>query len=126
MAVFDFYNQITAQRVIDIPDMGNFALEAINEDDRLCYYLLVRTSLGTATILSFGPIDPEVTLIPSGYTCTLTRISFDTQKLSRHISRWLNEYKKNISKARLIEPEELLDNCRDMRYYFANYGDEMH
>ena len=41
---FDFANELKATNFIDIDNIGNFALEAVNEDDGFYYYLLVKTS----------------------------------------------------------------------------------
>ena len=52
MPVFDFANERQPTNSIDIPDIGNFFLETIDEDNMFYYYLMVKTGLGTSSILS--------------------------------------------------------------------------
>lgn len=126
MATFDFANELRPTNSIEIPEIGNFCLEAINEDDGLYYYLLVKTSLGTSSIMHYGPVVPDVNLIPSGYSTNFERQKFNDKKINLWISKWLNDKNKKITAAYIIDETKIFDNFRDLSSYMKNYSDEVY
>lgn len=126
MATIEFANEFVPQNLIDIPELGNFALEGINEKDGLYYYLLVKTSMGTSSIFSFGPIVPDVELLPENYSFTYQRIPFKDTKMKMIITKWLNDFKRKITTANVISEAEFIDNIKDIKLYINTYGNEVY
>ena len=81
MATIEFNNEYLPQSLIEIPDIGNFALEAYNEKQGYFFYLMIKTMLGTATIVSYGPVVPQVTLLPESYSVNFSRVPFKDRKI---------------------------------------------
>jgi hypothetical protein len=126
MAVFEFDNEFVPQNSIEIEETGNFALEAINEEEGFYFYLLIKTSLGTTTAVSYGPVVPDFTRIADGYKAELVRFSYKEEKLNKFISKWLNDREKHITAAKIINQEDAMNEFRDLKSYIENYSDEVY
>ena len=126
MATFDFANEWTPTNSVEIPDMGNFYLEAIDEENTEYYYLMVKTTLGTASIMWYGPLVPDVTLLPSGYEAKFERMPFNQEKIKGWISKWLNDRTKKITAAYIIDDQKFYQNFRDLQEYMLSYSDEVY
>ena len=126
MPVFYFANEWQPTNSIDIPDIGNFFLETIDEDNMFYYYLMVKTCLGTSSILSYGPIVPDVELLPDKYSICFERIQFNDKKVMTWITKWLNDRNKNITAAYIIDEDKFFNNYRDLKHYMKSYSDEVY
>lgn len=126
MPLIEFANKYVPQNTIDIPELGNFALEAINEDDGFYYYLLIKTKLGTSSVVSFGPIIPDIKLLPDNYVASYQKIQFKDVKMKIFVDKWLNDTKKKITTASVITEDELLNNYRDIKTYIESYSEELY
>lgn len=125
MATFEFNQQLMPQSLVDIDEIGQFALEASN-DEGYFWYLIIRTSLGTATIACCGPVVPDVKLLPSGYSCYLSRMEYKEQKIEKFINTWLNDRSKALTQARIIEVDDAIDQFVDLGNYLRNFSDEVY
>ena len=120
---FEFNQQLMPQNLIDIENIGDFALEGINDEGNF-YYLIVRTSLGITTLASCGPVVPDVNLLPSGYCTYISRMQYKEDKVAKQINIWLNDKSKALTKASLVEIEDALDQFRDVGEYMRNYSED--
>ena len=116
---FEFNNQFVPQSLVDIENIGQFAIEASNADGYF-WYLIVSTSLGTVTIASSGPCIPDVNLLPGGYACSFYTMEYKENKLEKAINTWLNDRGKCLVEARVVEIEKALDEFRDLGEYLRN------
>ena len=119
MATFEFNNQFVPQSLVDIENIGQFAIEANNADGYF-WYLVVTTSLGTVTIASSGPCIPDVALLPGGYACSFYTMEYKENKLEKAINTWLNDRGKGLVEARVVEVDKALDEFRDLGEYLRN------
>lgn len=124
MPTFEFNQQLMPQSVIDINEVGQFAIEGVNEEG-LFWYLIVRTSLGTTTLAQCGPVVPDVDFLPDGYCCSLTRMPYKEAKLEKTINSWLNDGKK-LTEAHSVEIADAIAQFRDLKSYLENYSDEVY
>ena len=118
---FEFNYQPCPQGLITIDDIGQCAIEGMNEDKEY-FHLIIRSSKGMATVVKFGPVVPGVDFLPSGYSTTLTRIPSETAKLRKTIDSWL--LKNLLVEAKPIPLEEALDYYRDIGEYMYRYDGE--
>lgn len=121
---FEYNKQMKALNEIDIEEIGSFAIEASN-DEGMFYYLIVRTTLGKSTFTSFGPIIPDIEMIPSGYELKLERIDYTEAKLAKVISKYINDPYKRITQIETIEIEKAIEQVKDMKEYLYNYNAEI-
>lgn len=122
-ATFEYDQELQFMSSIDIEDLGNFAIEA-NNDEGMFWYLIVRTSLGTVTTATCGPVIPDVELLPSGFSQSLFKSPFKEDKLAKSISLFLNDRGKKIVKAVEIPIDEAIRQFRDLGEYLENYSEE--
>lgn len=126
MPTFEFDNQFVPQNLINIPDTGNFCLEAIDEKNGFYHYLMIKASLGTASIVSFGPVVPDVKLLPDSYSAYFVRMPFKEEKIKKFISSWLNDKNKHINTASIVDEKILLNEYRDLKEYIESYSEEIY
>lgn len=120
---FEFNQQLMPQNLIDIDNIGEFALEGSN-DQGVFWYLVVRTLLGVTTIAECGPVVPDVILLPTGYSSSITRMEYKEKKLNTLITKWLNDFSKKLTDAHLIDVDSALDQFRDVGDYMRNYSED--
>lgn len=87
MLKFEFDNQYVPQNFIEVESIGNVCIEAINENDGLFYYLLIKTSLGTTSIFEYGPVIPDIDKLFDTYNVSFTREQYNEKKLRIFISK---------------------------------------
>lgn len=126
MLNIEFNNQYVPQNFIEIESVGNVCLEAINEDDGLYYYLLIKTSLGTTSIFEYGPVIPDIDKLFDIYNISFIRQPFNEKKLNLFLKKWLNDRNKGITAAYVIEEKKFLDNYKDICYTISEYGKEVY
>lgn len=111
---FQFNKQEVAQNIIDIEDLGNVAIEGTNSfGDN--YYLIIKTIMGRTRILKYGPINLDISEPPEVVICEYSRMIYNFKKLSKIITLFLNNYQYGLINSKVIDINEALDNCRDMR-----------
>lgn len=123
-AYLEYDQELQFMNGIDIADIGQFALEANNEEG-FFWYLVVRTSLGITSLAECGPVIPDVELLPNNFKQGLTKMPFKEDKLIKAISFFLNDKSKKIIKAKEIEINDALNQFRDLKSYLENYGNEV-
>ena len=106
---------------IEIDDIGNCCLEA-NNDRAEFYYLYIRTKYGTTSIMTYGPIIPDVDQLPKSVNCSFKRIDYDEDKIEGIIDDFLNKGFRNISQAREVDKDTIFTNCRSIVDYMADEG----
>ena len=126
MLNIEFNNQYVPQNFIEIESVGNVCLEAINEDDGLYYYLLIKTSLGTTSIFEYGPVIPDIDKLFDNYNISFIRQPFNEKKLNLFLKKWLNDKNKGITAAYVIDENKFLDNYKDICYVINEYGKEVY
>lgn len=126
MATIEFANEWKATNSIDIDELGNFYLEAINEDEGFYYYLMVKSTLGTSSIMWYGPIVPDVQLLPPGYSTHLERMQFNDKKMNLWLNKWINDRMKGITAAYLTDQKTFKESYRDLLTYMDSYSDEVY
>lgn len=122
---FEFNNQLMPQSLVDVEDVGQLAIEATN-DEGYYYYLLIRTLLGTATIVSCGPVVPDIDRLPDGYQIRLDRMDYKEDKICKQINFWLNDRSKKLTEAHPITFEEAIDAMRDVKSYLEGYSEDQY
>ena len=118
----EFYYNIEqiVTATLDIKDPNYCAIEAYNDREEY-YYLIIRTDLGNTQIFEYGPIVPDIDLLPKRVECTFERIEFKEYTVFRKIENFLKNYKRNIKKAQEISIEEALNRCKSLVDYMKEY-----
>lgn len=118
---FDYNACVTTLNTIDIVDIGNCAIEVTNPDN-MFFYLLIRTTMGKSSITTFGPVVPDLKLLPNNFELTHKRIDFDIKKVSKEIRTFLMNSKRKITEAKEVTVSDIIESCPNFKEYLTNYG----
>lgn len=120
---FEFNHQLMPQNVLEVAEVGEFAIEAWN-DQGYYWYLVVRTIMGTSIISICGPVFPDIKLLPSGFNMSLEKIPYKEEKLARTINMFLNDHRKGITEARVIDVLDGIGQFRELKDYLTTLSEE--
>lgn len=123
MIQFEFNNQLMPQSLIEVEELGQFALEAWNSGGYY-YYLIIRTILGTSVVTTCGPVVPDIDILPSGFKITLEKMPYKEDKLIKTISYFLNDKSKSLTDARELSFEEAIEQFREIKPYLLSFSEE--
>lgn len=115
----EFDYELMPQKLLEVSDLGNFAIEAWN-DDGYYYYMIIKTEYGISSMFTCGPVAPDVEHLPSGYKCTLGRIDYKENKIIGAIKFFLNDKTAKITEAKVIEIEDAAEQFRSLKEYIEN------
>ena len=118
---FNFNSSVSFESNVDVKDIFQTALEAIDNYGNL-YYLLINTDLGRSSIIEFGPIIPDNDDVSNNFTLTHINVECKTQQVSKIINKFLSPrygMKNKIIEAREITWEEAIEFCPNV-YDFVN------
>lgn len=108
----EYMIQVTAGDSIDIDDIGNCCIKAYNDSGEE-YYLYTKTYLGWVDIIQYGPATPDFEQLPKIVSYSYQRIEYDTRKLERIISTFLNNKYSGITQASLCDVNEIKENIKN-------------
>lgn len=107
--------------LIDIENIGQCALEAFDCTQQ-CYYLIIRTILGESIIFEYGPIVPDINILPKSFSCSISRIEYNEGRLKKIISTFLMDNKsRSIDSVRELSMKKALDLCINPVEYMMQY-----
>lgn len=103
-----------------VQDVGNCALEAIDERGAY-YYLVIKTVDGQTFKLGFGPVVPDIIELPPGYCITYIKEEYNDSKLAKFIQGWAAPKKgPNFETVTQVDIEYALSQYREAKSYFEN------
>ena len=103
---FDYLERVVVEAQLDVENIGQCVLQA-NNDVGEEFYLIIVTELGWTEVLEYGPIVPDLELLPATYNISYNRIEYNQGKLERIIDKFLNNPKRMITQAKVTELEEI-------------------
>ena len=122
---FEYLERVVVEAQIDIENIGDFNLLCRNDIGEE-FYMIVRTELGWTELLEYGPYSPDLELLPLNYTVKYSRFEYNQGKLERAIDKFLNDPKRMISQAQIVEFDEIRDflvNPIDRLQYKGDFND---
>lgn len=116
---FQFDKQLQAQAFIEIPQIGEFGLEAYNDEGQF-FYVFIKTVLGETYIATCGPVVPDLDLFFGGFCITFSHMPYVENKLEKFINFFLNDKGKRITGAKIISLEDAANQFKDIGPYLNN------
>ena len=113
--IFEFNATKTFTDTLQIDDIGNCAIrcEGIMQEGRIKlpaeYYMIVKTVMGMTGILKFGPVIPDICEMQSTFSATFKKIKYKEQSIEHEIDLFINDGRKEITKAEEITDVEAFD-----------------
>lgn len=93
---FDYFYTQTAVGTIQIEDIGNSILQAINNKNEE-YFLIIKTIDGMSHIIEYGPNLIDVNELCSSVIYKYNRIEYNERKLIRIIDSFINNAYREIT-----------------------------
>ena len=103
---FEYLQRIVVDGELEVDNIGDCILQA-NDDLGNEYYLIVKTLLGVTEIIEYGPIAPDISILPPNYNIKYSRIDYNEGKIERSIDKFLNDGKRAITQARVVSLEDI-------------------
>lgn len=117
--IFEFSVQKTFNQSIDIVDMGNTSLRCTN-NLLFDFYIITRTVLGKTHILKFGPVCPDLELLPNDFSVSYKKIDYKENQVFKEIDKFINDFKKDISSVEEITEYEAWQAFPKIQQWFEN------
>lgn len=114
---FEYLQRVIVDAQIDIENIGDCAVLGRNDVGEE-FYIIIKTELGWTELLEYGPIVPDFDLLPYNYNITYSRIEYNQTKIERAIDKFLNNPKRVISQAEVV-------NVNDIRHLLINPIDKV-
>lgn len=121
---FEFNQQLMPQSLVEIGEIGQFGLEAWN-DEGYYWYLVVSTQMGKTIMASCGPVIPDVDIMPSGFSMSYTEVDYKEDKLCKTINFYLNDKGKKLTNAQVIPIKEAISQFKDLQSYLDTHIGEI-
>lgn len=116
---FEYFYTQTAMDILEVEDTGNCVIEASN-DTGMFWYLCIQTNLGWTKITEYGPATPDFFELPKSVSLLFNRIEYDERKIITAINMFLNNSKRNITQAREVTLDDMLDNTKNILEYIVD------
>lgn len=123
MHKFGYSQETIFSKELDVDELGQVALEA-RDSDSMFYYLVIRTSLGQSSILEYGPIVPDIAILPDVTEIKFQRIDFNELKIKQIIKKFLmarNKGKNKIEDVIQIDVNDALSRGINILEYMKNF-----
>ena len=103
---FEYLQRVVVEAQVDIENIGECALLGRNDIGEE-FYLVIKTELGWTEVFEYGPFVSDLELLPINYNISYSRFEYNEGKLERIIDRFLNNPKRLISQAQVVELYEI-------------------
>ena len=103
---FEYLQRIIVDAQLDVDNIGECVILGRNDLGEE-FYLIIRTEMGWTEQINFGPVTPEIDILPFNINLTYARFEFNQTKLMRAIDKFLNDPKKMITQADVIEMDSI-------------------
>lgn len=100
--IFEYAGHKTFMGAIDVVDIGNMCIRCSQDNGEAEWYLITKTVMGKVSVITFGPVLPEVPTLLDGFSVNYQNIDYKEKLICKAVSAYINDPKKNIS-----EVEEL-------------------
>lgn len=105
---FDYLQRVIVDGQLDVENIGDCIIQA-NNDFGEEFYLIIKTVLGWTEILEYGPCVPDLPELQYTYNIKYNKFEYNQSKIERTIDKFLNDAKRTITQAKLVELDEIRD-----------------
>ena len=105
---FEYLQRVVVESELNVDNIGQCVILGRNDIGEE-FYLIIKTELGWTEVLEYGPFTPDLALLPLNYNISYSRFEYNEGKLERIIDKFLNNPKRMISQANVVELSEIID-----------------
>jgi len=109
---FEYLQRVIVDAQLDVDNIGECVLRGRNDLGEE-YYLIIRTDMGWTEQINFGPVTPDVDILPFNINMNYARFEFNQSKLMRAIDKFLNDPKKMITQADVVDLSDIREPIID-------------
>lgn len=117
--IFEFSVQKTFNQSIDVVDAGNTALRCTNRYKDV-YYVLTKTLFGKTSILKFGPVCPDMDILPNDFTVSYKKVDYKEGVIFKEIDKFINDFKKEVEEVEEVTEYEAWRDFPNVKHCFEN------
>lgn len=103
---FDYLERVVVDGQLEVDNIGDCIIQA-NNDLGEEFYLIIKTELGWTEMIEYGPCVPDLSLLQMNYQITYNRFEYNQGKIERSIDKFLNNPKRSITQAKLVELSDI-------------------
>lgn len=104
--IFEYLQRITVEGQLDVDNIGDCTLLARNDFGEE-FYLIIKTELGWTEVIEWGPVAPDIGLLPTTVSITYNRFEYNEYRLEKLIDKFLNNPKRGITQAQITDLETI-------------------
>lgn len=117
-AQFEYNKVLMPQNILDLDNIGDFALECFNDNFKQYYYIVAKTKNGFTTFYSWGPVIPDSNIPLNNYFFNIKIMEYTEKKVEKYINGFLNGG-YGITDAKLITLEEAVNKAKDEKEFLS-------
>ena len=109
---FDYLQRVLVDAQLDVDDIGACVIlgrNSLNEE----YYLIITTTLGFTEKILYGPVAPEINILPFNVSLSYNRFEYSQGKIEKAIDMFLNDPKKGIIYAEVVTHQDILNKIKE-------------
>lgn len=106
---FDYIQRITVDGQLEVDNIGQCVILGRNDIGEESY-LIITTILGITEVIHYGPVVPDLEILPFSVSFNYTRFDYSQQKIEKIIERFLNDPKRGITYAETTTIEAIIDH----------------
>lgn len=111
---FDYLYEVQATGSIEIEDIGNTVLNAVNDLFMQEYFLIIQTEYGKTRIAQYGPLFVDQQTLPTFINIHFEEIDDSSHKIETIIEKFLNNPKYRISQVQEIDFERAKERLYEL------------
>lgn len=117
--IFEYSVQKTFNESIDITDIGNTALKCVSskQDE---YYIILKTILGKVSILTFGPVCPDLEILINDFSVGYKKIDYKETAVFKEVNKFINDFRKEITSVEEVTEYEVWRAFPAIQQQFEN------
>lgn len=108
---FEYLQRIIVDAQLDVDNIGECVILGRNDLGEE-FYLIIRTEMGWTEQINYGPVTPDIDILPFNINLNYSRFEYNQSKLMRSIDKFLNDPKKMITQADVVEYDSIEHNIR--------------
>ena len=111
---FEYLATRTFMDSIDIEDIGNVCLNAMNDIGNE-YYLIIETHLGWTEIKEFGPCLVDSDKAQNYFNLLYIKFEYSDSKIIKNIEKFINNEKRDITQVYFVDKQIALDRLSQLK-----------
>lgn len=114
---FDYLYEVQATGSIEIENIGNVILNAVNTLFNEEYFLVIQTDYGKTRVAQYGPLFVDQQTLPSFINANFQEFDYSSHKIENIIEKFLNNPKYHISQVQEVDIETAKERLEELVNY---------